>query len=213
MTTANRMTLAALALTMLCAMPFAAAGQNIDGDAAQRNALESVFGAFNLTAESVLSESDSETGEPQLFVVRGNVVIISDRMNLICDEVTIDFANQTLLAKGEIVKFSKDGIEGECGVLRYLIDENKAILEGPHKPRIKQRSPDGKDSSSAADLITIIQGEKSNRIQLEGNVEISMDQTDPPPVNGAGDVKPPARKIDRATIGARIRKPPPPKKG
>ena len=81
------------------------------------------------------------------------------------------------------------------------------------KPRIKENSPDGTGKSSAAELITIIQGEKSNRIQLEGSVEISVDDPPPPAMNDPGDVKPPARKIDRATIGARIRKPPPPKKG
>lgn len=112
-------------------------------------------------------EMDRESGELRRIVLKKNIRIKADLMDLQCDELEVDNIRQIMIAKGN-VKFSKDDVDGVCGRLTYYIDTQKTVLE--INPVVNQKDEAGKTMTFSAEKITM----DEDGISTEGGGEILL---------------------------------------
>lgn len=145
-------------------------------DEEEQDPLTKIFGddGMDLQAGEIHSDLDPETNELKSMHIITGVKIVSELMNVECDDLLIDMANQTMIAKGKIVNFKMNDVEGTCGRLTYDMESKRTLLEGKPKPLIRQKDAKGRITQTSANIITMVQNDKTNNVNWEGNVEFKV---------------------------------------
>ena len=175
----------------------------------EEDPLTKIFGegGMDLTAGTITSDIDPETNELKTMHIVTGVKIISELMNVECDDLLIDMANQTMTAKGKIVNFKMNDVEGTCGRLTYDMESKRTLLEGKPKPLIRQKDAKGRITQTSANIITMVQNDKTNNVNWEGNVEFKVIPPAEEKKEKTGDEKQEApQKIDAGSV-SKIRAP------
>lgn len=199
---------AALLLALgAAAFPILAIAKQADAGAPavaeEEDPLAKIFGEGGMELKALgenggmTAEFDEETQEMTAMRIWGEIDLASELMNLACQEIQIDMVAQKMVAKGRVVNFRKDDLEGRCGLLTYDIETKKTFLSGDPKPLIRQQQTNGSTRQTSADNITIIRNEKSNNILWDGNPELSVIPA-PAKKDSGGAEKP--KKIDGGTL-------------
>ncbi len=131
-------------------------------------------GETKIVANKVTSELDPESNELKIMRMEGDINITSDELNIECDDLVIDMDKNEMIARGKIVKFSKQDTSGVCGRFTYEIEDKKTYLEGPPKPSIRQTDSNGRVTQTTAGKITMIQNDKVNSVNWDGKAEINI---------------------------------------
>lgn len=158
--------------------------------------LADIFGeeGMDLTADGFQAETDSETGEMTKMHVWGKVKLISELMDLDCEDLVIDMENQTLIATGAPVKFDKKDVGGECGKLHYDIEKKITSLTGRPKPTVRQGQVEGGAvQQTSAKTITIVEKENKSSITCDGDAEFKVLPAQKKKTDGGGEPQKPNR--------------------
>jgi len=151
--------------------------ESADGAAEdEEDPLTKIFGegGMDLKAGTIDAEQDPVTGEMTSMHIITGVKIVSELMNVECDDLFIDMANQKMIAKGKVVNFMMNDVEGTCGRLTYDMESKRTLLEGKPKPLIRQKDAKGRITQTSANIITMVQNDERNNVNWEGNVEFKV---------------------------------------
>lgn len=142
----------------------------------EEDPLTKIFGegGMDLNAGTISTDIDPATGEMKTMHIITGVKIVSELMNVECDDLLIDMANQKMIAKGKIVNFKMNDVEGTCGRLTYDMESKRTLLEGKPKPLIRQKDAKGRITQTSANIITMVQNDERNNVNWEGNVEFKV---------------------------------------